>query len=165
MQRLKFTKTLVSRSVHLIDVENLLGGVDFTEMDVTGLISRYSGVAPKAPLDHLVVASSHRAAPAVWFGWPEARRLVQSGPNGADLALLRVIEHERLAARYDRVVIGSGDGIFAEPAAALQELGVKVLVVARRDGLSRRLQMAARDVRFLDFTPEPSSAGNGVRVA
>lgn len=79
-----------------------------------------------------------------------ARRLVRSGENGADLALLQVLEQESVAERYDRVVLGSGDGIFAYAAAGLQAVGVDVTVVSRSDALSRRLGFAVRDVRSMD---------------
>jgi uncharacterized LabA/DUF88 family protein len=55
----------------------------------------------------------------------------------------------KVRARYDEVVIGSGDGIFTEFAAALQSVGVGVRVVARKGSLSKALSLAVRDVRFL----------------
>ncbi len=56
---------------------------------------------------------------------------------------------ERIDERFDRVVLGSGDGIFAEVCALLQAAGCVVTVVSRREALSRRLRFAVRDVRFL----------------
>jgi NAD(P)-dependent dehydrogenase (short-subunit alcohol dehydrogenase family) len=53
------------------------------------------------------------------------------------LALLQVLATEKVDFRYDRVVIGSGDGIFAFPAARLQAAGCEVTVVTRPDALSR----------------------------
>jgi hypothetical protein len=78
---------------------------------------------------------------------------VRSGPNGADLALLEVLEREEVEGRSSRVVIGSGDGIFAEAAARLQAGGVDVTVVTRAQSLSRRLRLAALNVRFIDDLP------------
>jgi hypothetical protein len=107
---------------------------------------------------HVVIATSHHSAAAAWFAWPAAaRRLVRSGPDGADLALLEVLEHENVARRYDLIVIGSGDAIFALPAAKLQEAGATVVVVSRRSALSRRLRLAVRDIRYLD-EPFPAAA-------
>lgn len=98
-----------------------------------------------------VLATSHFAAGQAWMAWPSAtRRLVRSGADGADLALLDVIDSESLHLRFDRVVIGSGDGIFALAAGRLQRLGCPVTVVSRRDRLSRQLRLAVRDVRFID---------------
>ena len=60
------------------------------------------------------------------------------------------LETENVAARFDRVVIASGDQIFAEHAARLHREGVKVTVVTRRESLSNRLKLATRDQRFLN---------------
>jgi hypothetical protein len=53
--------------------------------------------------------------------------------------LLSLAPIELAAKRYARLVIGSGDGIFAARAAAVRERGVAVDVVARAAGCSRRL--------------------------
>jgi hypothetical protein len=94
----------------------------------------------------------------VWFGWGEARRVVRSGRDGADLTLIQIVDTENVAARFGRVVIGSGDRIFAEPAARLQSLGASVTVVSRRESLSRELRFAVRDVRFLESLPGQPTA-------
>lgn len=143
---------LAARAMHLVDVENLLGGTSFSRQDVTAVAGAYAVAAQVGPRDQIVIASSHNTAAQVWFGWGEARRLVRSGPDGADLALLEVIDSENLAGRFERVVIGSGDKIFAHPAARLQAAGVKLAVVTRPDSLSRQLRLASRDIRFLKPT-------------
>lgn len=143
------------RSIHLIDVENLLGGTDFAELEVIQLMAEFGYLVDRRSFDHVVIASCHRAAPATWFGCPEARRLVRSGPDGADRALIDVIERENLAVRYDRIVIGSGDGIFAEPAAVLQARGASVTVVAPPSGLSLKLKLAVRDIRIINIKGRP----------
>jgi uncharacterized LabA/DUF88 family protein len=64
---------------------------------------------------------------------------------------VEVIENENVADRYGAVVIGSGDGLFAEPAAKLQAFGCKVSVAASRPGsVSRRLAFAVRDITYLE---------------
>lgn len=140
--------------MHLVDVENLLGGTTFGEAEVAATAAVYAEVAAVGGADLVIVSSSHQTAVATWFGWGPARRVVRSGPNGADLALIEIIETESLAVRFERVVIASGDGIFSHPAAQLQAHGVAVTVVSRRDSLSRELKLAVRDVRFIDLVPE-----------
>jgi hypothetical protein len=142
------------RSLHLIDVENLLGGTSFSVIDVTLLAAAYGPVASVGPNDFVIISSSHYTAPATWFGWGRARRVVRSGPNGADLALIDVIETENVATRFARIVIGSGDKIFAESAAQLQTHGVHLTVVSRPESLSHQLRLAARDIRYLELMPE-----------
>jgi hypothetical protein len=139
------------RLLHLLDVENLVGSADFSREKVATMYRAYLEAAPHGLVDQLVAATSHHSALAAWFGLPErARRLVQSGADGADLELLRVLAFEAVELRYDRIVIGSGDGIFAGQAARIQGAGGNVTVVTRPEALSRRLRLAVRDIRFLD---------------
>lgn len=144
----------MGRTLHLIDVENLIGGASFTMHEAEAVAQRYGPVAGLSPQDLVILASSHVAAPAAWFGWPAGRRLLQSGPDGADLALIEVLMAENVNRRFSRVVIASGDGIFSGPSAWLQAMGCAITVVTRRDALSRRLALAVRDVRFLGTEPE-----------
>ena len=148
--------------LHLIDAENLGRGPRVAVADAAHIQRAYDAVAPHGVIDQLVVATSHHAAKSYWFAWPcAARRLVRSGPDGADLELLAVLANEDVAARFDRVVIGSGDGIFAIGAAELQAAGCAVTVVTRSGALSRQLAFAVRDVRFLI----KHSARPAVRIA
>lgn len=142
------------RALHLVDVENLLGGPNFDRRQAAWGRAAYLATAPDAIVNQLVIASSHRSAPAAWFAWPHStRRLVRSGADGADLALLDLLATEHVDARYDHVVIGSGDGIFALAAAQVQARGCGVTVVTRRESLSKELRFAVRDIRFLSLPP------------
>jgi hypothetical protein len=153
------------RSLHLVDVENLAGGTTFREVDVAVIAAAYEPVASIGANDLVVVASSHFTAVQTWFGWGGGvRRLVRSGPDGADLALIEVLETEGVATRFDRVVIASGDRIFAEPAALLQVQYVDVTVVTRADALSNQVRLAVRDIRFLNVLPQ-LAADLGQRAA
>jgi hypothetical protein len=112
----------------------------------------YLSVADVGCQDQVVVATGVAAAPTAWFAWGPARRLVRAGIDGADLALLEVIGREALANRYNRVVVGSGDGIFTDACRVLQAV-CKLTVVTRRESLSTQLRLAVRDVRFLEDVP------------
>ena len=149
---------LSGRVVHLVDIENVCGGPGFNEFEATCAQRAYRRAVHVGEDDLVIVACSHYAARAAWFGWRGGRRLVKSGCDGADLALLGVIELENVCGRFDHVVIGSGDKIFAEAAAALQAGGVGVTVVSRPESLSRQLRFAARDVRLLAVDPAPAIA-------
>jgi hypothetical protein len=155
-----------SRTLHLVDAENLAGSPCFTLVDAAAVQRAYCTVLSPGSDDQFVVATSHHAALPTWFAWPHAtRRLVQSGPDGADLALLAVIEREGVVERFSRVVIGSGDGIFALAAARLRASGCAVTVISRRTGLSRALRLAVADIRFIDPPSAPASALASVRLA
>lgn len=135
-----------SRHLVLIDIENLAGTGSPTSEDVEMVKAALMAVMPDFESAQRIVACSHHAAPTVAFAFPGARHLWRSGPNGADLALLDVLENERVEERFGRVTLCSGDGIFASSAARLAEAHVDVTVVALQDHLAARLELAARHV-------------------
>lgn len=143
------TSTHPRRVIAFIDIENLTGAPTFTDDDCTNVrdaITNYlDGIAPDT---QVVAACSHYAARGV-FTWSAARKVFRSGSDGADLALLDEMDLEFLPTRFTDVVIASGDGIFAERAAALASRGVRVHVISRRAALSRKLELAAGVVHTL----------------
>jgi hypothetical protein len=154
------------RLMHLVDVENLVGSTRFSVTDAAAIHAAYERVAPAVANEQIVVATSHHAALPTWFGWPASvRRLVRSGHDGADLALIEVIQHEAVSKRFEHVVIGSGDGIFAFAAARLQADGCGVTVVTRRMALSRELRLAVRDIRYIDPLPIASAVALSMEAA
>ena len=91
-----------------------------------------------------VIASSRFFAESVWFHWGRnVRRLFASGPDAADLELLRVMNSEDLASRFNTVFIGSGDGIFSESASDLVAKGVQVVVLTGTGTLSKKLKLSS----------------------
>ncbi|QWC84561.1 NYN domain-containing protein [Nocardioidaceae bacterium] len=137
------------RELHLVDVENLLGGAQVTEDAVRRLRVEFDQLvaSPCSPDDvHQVVATStwHTLAEAA-FGWEVARPVFQEGPDGADLALLDA-GGWRPEQRFSKVVIGSGDHIFAAYARRLRAAGVEVVVVSRPESLAYELRRAASSV-------------------
>ena len=80
--------------------------------------------------------------------WPQARVVLGVGRDGADHALLDVLDHEDVGARFSRVVIVSGDGIFANAAAEL----------ARQASQSRHLDGVDAWRRACDLLPAASSS-------
>ena len=140
------------RTLHLIDVENLTGSPSPSPENV-----RWHQLAYEAlhvgPTDLVVIAYSHHAAPSVRWEWRRARHLWRSGKDGADSALLQVIAQERVAERFDSVVLASGDGIFTDAVARLGTQGVEVTVVSRPESLSRSLRMAAKSYILFPYPP------------
>ena len=143
--------TAEPRTLHLIDAENLLGGAVFTVEQARSLRTTLELTSGYRHGDSVVIASSHMSAGELWIGWGDsARRLVRSGPDGADLVLLDVLRAEQPHKRFDRVVVASGDGIFAADCARLQMLGCDVTVIAADEGsLSNSLRLVTKDVRIL----------------
>jgi hypothetical protein len=143
------------RGLHLIDIENLAGAAMPSFGQIRDVQDLYSGHLTVGALDQVVVASSHLTLLNAALGWPHARYRVRSGRNGADLELLDVLLHESVAERFTHVTIGSGDGVYARAATGLAAAGVPVTVVSRRDSLSARLALAAREVIYLDTLHRP----------
>jgi hypothetical protein len=129
------------RSLHLVDLENLVGDPCATGGLVRETLDNYLVMADWQPGDHVIIASNPSIIREVSFELPAPANVhATRGEDGADVMLLSLAPPEFVARRYRRLVIGSGDGIFAARARATTELGVQVLVVAREGGCSRRLQ-------------------------
>lgn len=142
---------LVDRTHIVIDLENLCGGSDSVSARSA---SAYRAVSQVVPFDRsqVVVAVGVNAwsqSPMLGFEWPNARFLVGRGINGADLRLVEDLIEEPQAQRSARVVIASGDGLFADAAVRLRSQGVTVRVVAMAHSLSHRLRDAASEVVYL----------------
>jgi hypothetical protein len=139
-----------ARTLHLVDIENLAGTGLPAESEVARICQAYASRVGVGDMDQVIIGCNHNALPSAGFGWPGARYLVRSGPDGADTELLSVISGEKVAERFTHVVIGSGDGAFTWAAAALGSAGRKVTVVSRRAALARTLRLAAQNVIYLD---------------
>ena len=139
------------RTLHLLDVENLAGGTDASEVDLMGWLPEYRVAADWATEDLACAACSNFVFRAVAFDLPEGIERIAAG-GGADAADLAIIDRHPapwMADRFTRVVIGSGDGIFADLARQLRYLDTEVWVVSKRRSLSRALALEADEVRFL----------------
>lgn len=101
--------------------------------------------------DHLIVAANHRLAADVKIAWPACRVIAGGGRNGADEALLAELSDIAwISERFDRVIVGSGDGIFVGAVHALRSMGLPVGVISRVESLSGALRRAASFVRLIE---------------
>ncbi|MGW4638385.1 NYN domain-containing protein [Sphaerisporangium sp. NPDC004334] len=150
-RRLKHDESLRhGRAMHLIDIENLVGSTQPTTFEVEEVMTVYEGLVPAGAMDHRVVAVNHTALLPTGIAFHGVRLLARSGPDGADRALVESAYVERVDRRFERVVIGSGDGYFTGLATWLTEAGLHVTVVSRAGSLSRRLAAAVSDVIRLE---------------
>jgi len=137
------------RRLHLVDLDNLIGGPGFRDR-VVPTLGAFRGVAELADGDHLVIAAERTLAAEVAFDLPDSARLiVATGPDGADRRLVEDYPAAFVADRYDALVIGSGDGRFAALAAEVGRLGIPVIVVGCPRWTAKRLRMAAAQYRPL----------------
>ena len=132
---------ITTRTLHLVDLENLVGDPRAKGPIVRRTFDRYLARAGRREGDQMLVASNPWLIREVAFDLPVTCNVhAVHGHDGADTMLLSHAPPELVAKRYDRLVVGSGDGIFAARAHAAHDLGVDVLVVARDDGCSWRLR-------------------------
>jgi hypothetical protein len=134
------TDVPTGRALHLVDLENVLGdpwavgpcvAATYEEVLVRGL--HREG-------DLVVVAVNPGLAKHFAFtDHTSCQLLIGRGRDGADLALLGWGTPEFIARRFDRLVVASGDGIFAGIVRALRELDVRVEVLYGNGRVSGRL--------------------------
>lgn len=147
------------RRLLVVDVENVARGGLRTAAAAAGAKQLVDQALAVLPGEQVIVGVS--SVDGLFYAakaWPQARVVLGFGPDGADHALLDVLHNESVGERFDRVSIVSGDGIFAEAAAALARQAVSVTAVGWRVGISARLRLAAARVELLD-DHHPSGVG------
>ena len=141
--RLRTPLRALGRRLVVVDVENIIGGAALSAEAVEWARQTVVDAIGLRPDEQVIVGTSHIGLLNVALNWPAARRVVRSGHNGADLALMAVLTDEAVAERFSSVVLVSGDGIFVETIKALAAHGVPTNVVARSCALSHQLRLAA----------------------
>jgi hypothetical protein len=143
------------RRTHYLDIENLCRSSLPSSTEVALAADSYAAVLCGIEGERCFVASSHKSAYCVasTLGLSGGQLLQGSGPNGADLALLAVIEDDVRSGRSGHVVIGSGDYIFAEHLAGLRSSIARLTFVVPRGGGSWRCWEVGDEV----ITIEPTS--------
>ena len=143
------TFTHTTRELHLLDIENLLGGSRFSAADVAQFRDFYLEHNHVANDAHIIIAtSSAQGVVEAGLGWQRARTIFRCGQDGADLALLEVINTEHVVERFTKIVIASGDGIFAQAAERMFDQGVDVTVFAPALAVSGAFSHAAEIVQL-----------------
>jgi hypothetical protein len=138
------------RTIHLLDIENLAASPSPTATEIAHTMSDYLRRVPVGPLDQFVVGVNPRSLVEVGRVIHGARILTRSGPDGADSVLAETAIGDRVDLRFERVVIGSGDGYFADLVTWLTAHDVHVTVVSRTRLLSWRLYVTTPDITYLD---------------
>lgn len=154
----KIHNQLRGRRLVLVDIENVVGGAVHSADEAHWARQEVESMIGLQELDQVIVGTSHIGLFSAHAAWPNSRLVVRSGENGADLALLEVMESENIHQRFEELVLISGDGIFTEEVSRLGGLGVHVTVVGHNDGVSKRLSMAASET--LNFTSVIAQIGD-----
>ena len=139
------TATLfTARALHLVDLENLVGGPTAADKTIERVWGAYYGGIPRGTTDQVLVGSSRFFARRTWWMLPAGiQRRVRDGKDGGELAILDEVDLDHLVERFGRLVIASGDGRFAELARAARGRGVHVHQVTGIGTPSRSLLSAA----------------------
>lgn len=118
------------RTLHLIDLENLLAGRVDTDT-VADIWDEYRQVTGMRWDDHVIVAVSKRNAAATFFALPETvqRVIGSNGPDGADLALISAVDINWAVKRFGQVMVATGDHIFTDTTTGLRAAGLPVVQV------------------------------------
>ncbi|WP_216695299.1 NYN domain-containing protein [Dietzia psychralcaliphila] len=143
--------SLRGRRLILIDIENISGGAIRTLAEARWAQRMLDSTLRLRHQEQVIVGVSKAGAIHTGPVWSSARIVVGTGVDGADHALLDVLNNENIADRFDEVILVSGDGIFTDTVATLGGHGVEVTVVAHRTSLAKKLQMAASQT--VTFTP------------
>jgi hypothetical protein len=138
------TTSSTLRTLHLVDLENLIGDPHADAPTALATFAAYLDVARWLPDDHVIIATNPWMMGKIVFDLPvPASPHAVHGHDGADLMLLSLSPPEWVAKRFDRLVIGSGDWIFANRAQTVSDRGVMVDVIARPDRCSAQLRRFA----------------------
>lgn len=149
MDEHKISRT--GRGCHLLlDLDNLVGTPNPSREEVEQTMAQLKDLIPDFDRFAVTYACCHLAAKVAAPVLMGHRGFWRSGTDGADLALVDVIDADRLAHRSKETLICSGDGIFVDSVVALTSQGVRVTVVARAGSLNSRLRLAAHQVIELD---------------
>lgn len=151
------------RTLHVVDADNLTGGPTEHDCVARQAAHAYQVTAGVRRGDLVVVGSDRRSAAVTAFAWTGAHLVSTTGTDAVDRALIEHLDPGELSGRFGRVSVGSGDGIFAEPLAALRRAGVTVDVVALRGAASWRLFPVAQRLSMLE-RPDPCRH-DGCRLA
>jgi len=95
--------------------------------------------------------------PELIWDWSFARFLPARGIDGADLALLAAIKSEPFRQGMDKLILVSGDHIFADEVSALTAIGIHTTVISQKHALSTQLLKAAIDIQYLPEFYQPET--------
>ena len=144
---------MTTRTAYLLDIDNLAGSGQASLEQVRDVMQAFEITCRPGTQDQVFCAATAMAAYYVGTIRPGYRVLVGHGKDGADRRLLTVADADFFIRRFQRVVVGSGDGIFAALVDDLRSRGMKVGVVKGRGAISTNLYHAIG--RGFDAAPAP----------
>ena len=135
------------RTAYFLDIDNLCGTGKASAAEVRRMFEAFLRAFQIGPNDQVYCAGTAMAAFVAARTYPGFHVVVGKGKDGADRRLLELADPDFVSLRFERVVIGSGDGIFTELASDLRDRGVEVLLLLGHGFLNRRLGRAVDNVK------------------
>lgn len=142
-----------TRTAYFLDLDNLAGSGRPTKDQINEVLTTFEAEFQPGPSDQVFCAGTSTSA--MWAGFARPGYVTRSGVgrDGADRRILEMADPALLADRYQRVVIGSGDGAFAELVEELRAAGLKVELMTGRGRLHQHLYKSVAPIRKGDKTP------------
>ena len=139
-----------TRSVHLIDIENLCCESNPTLEHVKKAKAAYfDKVQPGENNLCFVTVSSKSNLEAAVFGCGPASFSCLEGHDGADILLAKMMLADDRGNRFGKVYLASGDGGLAPFARSLIDKGVEVEIVAVPKTMSFQYRLLGAEVNYL----------------
>lgn len=130
---------MTARTAYFLDLDNLAGSGQPSKEQVEEVLESFESDFQPDPSDQVFCFGTHTSA--MWAGFARPGYVTRSGVgrDGADRRLLDLADPAWLSTRFGRVVIGSGDGIFAGLVDELRMAGLEVELMTGRGFLHQSL--------------------------
>jgi hypothetical protein len=143
-------RALKGRRLVVVEIESIAEGAARTDALASWAKHKVAGAIALKQGEQVIVGATHRSVLPVRMVWPEPRIVTGPRAEAVQNELLQILQGERIAERFDELVLASGNDVYAEAVASLGASGVEVTVVAWPENLSKRLRMAAAHVVLLE---------------
>jgi len=146
---------MYQRTAYFLDLDNLAGTGQPSADEIHRVLDQFEHVYKPCQSDQVYCAGTAISAYHCADYRPNYRVAVGRGKDGADQCLLELGDPDHVSRRFQRVVIGSGDGIFASIAREYTSRGMRVELLVGKGALANNLYRA--------ITPNKRCRGSNVR--
>ena len=142
-----------TRTAFFLDLDNLVGTGRPSQEQIEEVFSAFEAAFDPGPDDQVYCAGTSTTAARAGLARPGYVTRSGRGRNGADRRLLELADPDFVARRFQKVVIGSGDGVFAGLVDELRLVGLEVELVTGRGLLHQALYRSVAPCEFGAPTP------------
>jgi hypothetical protein len=132
------------RTAYFLDLDNLVGTGQPSANQIHRVLDEFERLCKPCRGDQVFCAGTAISAYHCADYRPNYRVAVGRGKDGADRRLLELGDPEHVSRRFQRVVIGSGDGIFAGLALEYMTRGIQVELLVGKGALANNLHRACK---------------------